>query len=128
MLQAYAYVLHLLSGFVLVAVFFGIYTKITPFDEVSLIHKGNLAAALSLSGAMLGFCLTLASSITHNDTFGMFLVWGVSAMIVQAVCYAVITRTLPEMDKAIEDNNAAMGGLMGVASLAIGIVNAACIS
>lgn len=129
MLQAYAYVIHLLSGFVLVAAFFGIYTKIiTPFDEISLIRHGNIAAALSLAGALLGFCLTLWSSILHNDSFFMFLAWGAGAMAVQAVCYAVITRSLPEMNRAIEDNNAAMGALMGTASLVIGIINAACIS
>lgn len=128
MLQAYAYAIHLLSGFVLAGVFFGIYTKITPFDEVALIKQGNIAAALSLAGALLGFSLTLWSSILHNDTFFLFLVWGIGAMIVQALCYAVISRSLPEMARAIEANNAAMGGLMGTASLSIGIINAACIS
>lgn len=128
MLQAYAYVIHLLSGFVLVAVFFGLYTKITPFDEVALIRQGNLAAALSLAGAIIGFCLTLASSILHSDTFVMFLIWGTGAMIVQAATYAAITRVIPQMNEAINANNVAMGALMATASLAIGIVNAACLS
>ena len=128
MLQAYAYLLHLLSGFVLLAVFFVVYTKITPFDEVSLIRRGNAAATVSLSGAGIGFGLTLASSILHSDSFMMFVVWAVGAMVVQTVTYALLTRLLPQMNQAIEENNVAMGALMGTASLLVGIVNAACLS
>jgi putative membrane protein len=128
MLQAYAYVLHLLSSFVLLAVFFVIYTKITPFDEISLIRHGNLAAALSLSGAAIGFGLTLASSILHNDTFVMFVIWAVGAMVVQTGTYAVLTRIFPQMNQAIAGNNVAMGSLMGSTSLLVGIINAACLS
>jgi len=128
MLQAYAYLIHLLTGFVLLATFFAIYTKITPFDEIVLIRQGNTAAGFSLAGALVGFCLTLGSSILHSDTFTMFLIWGTGAMVVQMICYAIVTRVIPEMNAAIENNNAAMGGLMGTASLVIGIINAACLS
>ena len=128
MLQAYAYALHLLSGFVLIAIFFAIYTKVTPFDEISLIRKGNTAAALSLSGALVGFSLTVGSAILHTDNLLMFLAWAAGAMVVQLACYAVMARSLPDMNAAIEGDNVAMGSLMAVSSLSIGIVNAACIS
>jgi putative membrane protein len=49
-------------------------------------------------------------------------------MVVQSGAYAAITRILPQMNGAIEHNNAAMGALMGTASLALGIINAACLS
>jgi putative membrane protein len=128
MLQAYAYLLHLLSGFVLLAVFFWIYTKTTPFAEMALIRQGNMAAALSLAGATIGFCLTLAASILLSSGFFMFLVWGIGAMTMQVVTYAVVTRLLPQMNTAITENNVAMGTLMGTASLTVGIINAACLS
>ena len=128
MLQAYAYALHLLTGFALLAVFFGIYTKITPFDEVALIRQGNAAAALSLGGAGVGFCLTVVSSILHNDNFWLFLIWSVGAMMVQVGTYAFLTRMLPQMNQAIAANNVAMGGLMGLLSLMVGMINAACLS
>ncbi|KDP84153.1 DUF350 domain-containing protein [Cupriavidus basilensis] len=124
----YAYVLHLLAGLALLAMFVGVYTRITPFREFALIRQGNLAAALSLSGAMIGFCFTLSSSIQHNDTFLMFLVWSVGAMLVQALAYAGLTRALPDMDAAIESNNIGMGGLMGAISVTVGAINAACLS
>jgi putative membrane protein len=128
MLQAYAYVLHLLSAFVLLALFFIIYTKITPFEEIPLIRTGNVAAALSLGGAMLGFGLALVSSILHNDTFFLFLAWAGGSMVVQAMAYAVLARIVPNMDEAIEANNIAMGMLMGTTSVLVGMINAACLS
>jgi putative membrane protein len=128
MLQAYAYLIHLLAGLVLLAIFFAVYTKITPFDEIALIRQGNMAAAFSLGGAVIGFSLTLASSLLHNDTFTMFLAWGSGAMVVQAVSYAAITRIMPQMNAAIESDNTAMGALMGTVSLTVGIINAACLS
>lgn len=127
MLQAYAYLLHLISCFVLLAVFLGIYTKVTPFDELVLLREGNVAAALALAGAMLGFSLTLASSVMHSDDWMMFSMWGIGSMIVQVITYAIVERALPHMRSAIEQNNAAMGTLMGSVSLTVGIFNAACL-
>ncbi|MGT2494202.1 DUF350 domain-containing protein, partial [Cupriavidus basilensis] len=96
----------MLAGLALLAcVRLRVYTRITPFRRFALIRQGNLAAALSLSGAMIGFCFTLSSSIQHNDTFLMFLVWSVGAMLVKALAYAGLTRALPDMDAAIESNN-----------------------
>lgn len=128
MLQAYAYILYLLSGFLLLAVFFGVYTKITPYNELALIQEGNVAAAFSLGGAMIGFSLTLASSVLHSNTYLLFIGWAVGAMIVQAISYAAITRVVPKMNAGIAENNIAMGALMGTTSLTVGIINAACLS
>jgi len=128
MMQASAYALHLLSGCALLAAFFVVYTKVTPFQEVALIRQGNAAAALSLSGAGVGFCLTVVSSILHNDTFWTFFMWSLAAMLVQTAVYAALTRMVPNMNEAIENNNVAMGGLMGALSLMVGMINAACLS
>ncbi|ONU40869.1 DUF350 domain-containing protein [Burkholderia cenocepacia] len=105
-----------------------VYLKVTPFDELALIRDGNAAATLSFGGALIGFCLTLASSIAHNATLGEVVIWAIGAMIVQLIAYAVLTRVMPGMNHAIEDRNVAMGGLMGTASLVVGIINAACLT
>src|SRR3954463_12706495 len=112
--HAYAYALHMLTGIALLAAFFGVYTKVTPFDELGLIRQGNVAAALSLSGAVVGFCLTVVSSILHNDIFWLFFIGSLAAMLVQVVAYALLTRMLPQMNQAIQQNNIAMGALMGL--------------
>jgi putative membrane protein len=126
--DAFSYGIHLLSAFVLILGFAAVYLKVTPFDELALIREGNVAALLSFAGALIGFCLTLASSIAHNSTLTLVLIWAVGAMVVQVATYALLTRLLPGMNHAIETRNTAMGGLMGAASLVVGIINAACLT
>ncbi|PCE32487.1 DUF350 domain-containing protein [Burkholderia ubonensis] len=126
--SAFSYAVHLLSAFVLLLAFAAVYLKVTPFDELALIRDGNVAATLSFGGALVGFCLTLASSIAHNSTLGAVVLWAIGAMLVQLLTYVALTRLMPGMNHAIEDRNAAMGGLMGTASLVVGIINAACLT
>ena len=122
------YLVHLALAAVLLVVFFKAYTWLTPYDEVKLIRQGNHAAALSLGGAMLGFSMTIASSILHTNDWQQFLAWALGAMVVQALGYAVTTRCLKMAQDQIEADNSAFGGLLGTISLSIGGINAACIS
>lgn len=126
--QFYLYLKHLLSGLIMVGLFAAVYVRFTPFHEMPLIRRGCTAAALSLAGAIVGFSLTVASSILHNDHYLMFVAWGTLAAVVQMAAYLLIERSLPEMKAAIEANNVAMGALMGTVSLVVGVINAACLS
>ncbi len=123
-----SYAIHLIASAILLGIFFVIYTKITPFDELALIHAGKGAAALSFGGALIGFSLTLGSAIVHNATLVEVLMWAVAAMIVQIIVYAVASRLMHTVRTEIEAGNVAMGGFMGSVSLVAGIVNAACLS
>jgi len=123
-----AYLLHLGTAAILVMVFFIVYTRITPFDEVLLIRQGNSAAALSLAGALLGFAATIASTLVHTADYIAFAGWAFGALVVQLLVYAVATRLLHMARDQIEADNRAFGLLLGSISLAIGIVNAGCIS
>jgi uncharacterized membrane protein YjfL (UPF0719 family) len=87
MLPIYAYAEHLLASLVLLVVFVGVYTRITPFNEFALIRQGNVAAALA-GWQHARFLLHAVVELQHNDTFLMFLVWSLVAMVVQAVVYA----------------------------------------
>ena len=122
------YATHLIAAALLLGVFFVIYTKLTPFDELALIHAGKGSAALSLGGALIGFSLTLGSAIVHNATLMEVVAWAILAMIVQGLVYIVASRVLHTVSAEIEAGNTAMGGLMGSISLVAGIVNAACLS
>lgn len=122
------YLLHLATATALVLAFFVIYTKITPWDEVILIRAGNHAAALSLSGTLIGFSLTLASALTHTVTYVDFLMWGALGMVVQVLVFYITTLLLKMSQDQIEADNAAFGGLLGAISISIGLINAGCIS
>jgi putative membrane protein len=123
-----AYLLHLLTAAAMVLVFFVIYTRITPFDEVLLIRQGNQAAAFSLGGALIGFSVTIASALLHTGDYYEFLGWSAGAMVVQVLVYSIATRLLHMSKDQIEANNKAFGGLLGAMSLSIGVINAGCIS
>ena len=112
----------------MMSVFLLFCTKITPYDEIKMIREGKAAAALSFLGALIGFSLTLASSILHNDSFVAFAAWAGAAMIVQLAVYTVLSRLIPDMHNCLEKNNVAMGALLGGVSLTFGIINAACLS
>ena len=124
----YSYVMYLLASVAMISVFSLIYTKITPYDEIKMIREGKAAAALSFLGALIGFSLTLASSILHNDSFVAFAAWAGAAMIVQLAVYTVLSRLIPDMHNSLESNNVAIGALLGGVSLTFGIINAACLS
>ncbi|TFW29542.1 DUF350 domain-containing protein [Massilia horti] len=122
------YLLHLLTAAALVLVFFVIYVRVTPYDEVLLIRQGNCAAALSLGGALIGFSITIASALLHTLGYYEFALWAFGAMVVQVLVFAVTTSLLRMSKDQIEADNRAFGGLLGSISLAIGFVNAGCIS
>ena len=122
------YATYLIAAAIMLGVFFFVYSRVTPFDEIALIHQGNAAASISLAGALVGFSLTIASAILHNSTLIAFVAWATGAMLVQVVAYAIASRLLHTVKPEIEAGNVAMGALMGSVSLVAGIVNAACLS
>jgi putative membrane protein len=123
-----AYLLHLFTAVALVLVFFVVYVRVTPYDEVLLIRQGNRAAALSLGGTLIGFSVTIASALLHTVDYYQFAAWAFGAMVVQVLVFAVATHLLKMSKDQIEADNRAFGGLLGAIALSIGIVNAGCIS
>jgi putative membrane protein len=122
------YAIHLFLAALLLIMFFAIYTRITPYDEVLLIRQGNAAAALSLGGSLIGFSLTIASSLVHTANYEQFFLWAFGAMAVQVLAYFVTSHMLKMSRDHIENGNVAYGGLLGAISISIGAINAACIS
>jgi putative membrane protein len=123
-----AYLLHLATAIAMVMAFFVLYTRITPWDDMTLIRQGNRAAALSLGGTLVGFSVTVGSALTHTDNYLEFAGWGVLAMLVQVLVYVFATRLLRMSKDQIEADNTGFGGLLGAISLSIGLINAGSIS
>jgi len=122
------YLLHLATAVALVMVYFVIYTRMTPYDEVSLIRQGNHAAALSLAGTLIGFSLPITSALLHTPDYYQFLGWAAGAMLVQILVFQIATRLLKMSKDQIEADNSAFGCLLAGLSIAIGLVNAGAIS
>ena len=122
------FALYFAASLAAITIFVLLYMAVTSHNEVALIRQGNAAAAISLSGALIGFTLPLASAIIHSVSLIDMVVWSAIAIVVQLAVFLVVDRCLREISKHIEEGNVAAGTTLAAASLAIGIVNAACMT
>lgn len=123
-----AFLVYFATGLGLLALFAMVYGWITPYRETALIRQGNVAASISLAGALVGFVLPLASAIAHSVNLLDMLVWAVIALIAQVVVYAVVARILPHFAEAIEAGRIAPATLLAAMAVAVGLLNAAALT
>lgn len=115
------------GGFTLI--FKAIYRWITPHDEGALIRSGNMAAAVALGGALLGYVIPLASALAHTATLPEFVAWAILAGVIQIVTFWVVRRVaLPDVSARIERGEMSTALYLLSISLAVGILNAACMT
>ena len=124
---AVTYLIYMASALAMLGVFTAVYTAVTRYRELSSSAKATSPPCCP-TAALVGFSFTLCSSIAVHASFAMFLVWGLAAMLVQIIVYVVVERANHGKNDANEENNNAMGGLIGSISIAAGIVNAACLT
>ena len=123
-----SFLLYFALGIMVFAAFLVVYSAVTPYDELVLIREGNVAAAISLGGAVLGFMLPLASAIAHSVGPVDMVVWGVIALVVQVVVYFLVARLVPRFVEAIRAGRVAGATLLAALAVATGILNAACMT
>jgi putative membrane protein len=116
------------AGLALTALFLIIYTAITPQKEFKLIREGNVAAACSLGGALVGFIIPLSSAIMNSVDFLDMIIWGGVALVVQLIVFFILRILFRSLPAGIEKGVLSEGILLGVFSLAAGILNAACMT
>jgi putative membrane protein len=101
---------------------------VTPHAEIKLIREGNSAAALSFSGALIGFVMPLASVISHSASIADVALWGGVALVVQVFAFFVARVIVPDLPKEIETGKLSVGAFTGLVSLTFGLLNAACMT
>jgi putative membrane protein len=115
------------GGFALI--FKAAYRWITPHDEGALIRAGNPAAAIALGGALLGYVIPLASALAHTASLPEFVAWALLAGVIQIVTFWVVRRVaLPDVSARIERGEISTALYLLSISLAVGILNAACMT
>lgn len=105
-----------------------VYLWITPYNELKLIKDGNIAAAISLSGSVLGFSFPLAAAIFQAVHPWDMMLWAVIAAAVQLLVYVAVRYSLLNVTRRIPDGQIATGIVLGAISVSAGILNAACMS
>jgi len=110
------------------AAYIAVYVRITPYPELELIRRGNVAAACSLSGSLLGFAVPLASAVAHSVNLVDMALWALVAMAVQVGAFVAVKLIIPGIARDIAEAKTAQGIFLGALSLAVGVLNAACMS
>ncbi|MBI4989520.1 MAG: DUF350 domain-containing protein [Rhodocyclales bacterium] len=110
----------------ILAAFLFAYTQFTPYREVALIRDGNTAAAISLSGTLVGFALPVANVIENSHNLIDLALWSAIACAVQFVTYLVARMTLPQLAQDIPAGKTAPAIFLAALSVGVGLINAAC--
>jgi len=111
---------------ILLAVFAAIYIRVTPWAELRLVRAGNNAAAVSFSGALLGYSIVVASVMLHAVSRIDLLVWGIVGLVVQVAAFYVARLLLGEdLPHRMEEGQLSSGIMLASTSLAAGVLNAA---
>ena len=105
-----------------------VYLWLTPYNELKLIKDGNVAAAISLSGSVLGFTFPLAAAIFQAVHPWDMMLWAFIAGIVQLFVYVAVRYSLLNVSRRIPDGQVATGIVLGAISVSAGLLNAACMT
>ena len=105
-----------------------IYIKITSHDEMALIRDGNNAAAVSLSGAILGLAIPLSFCMANSVNVYDIVIWGLVTLVIQLVTFWIIDLWLRDLSRKIEDGQVGTAILLASVKLAVASINAAAIS
>lgn len=119
-----AFITYLAMSVILLGAFLFIYVWVTPYKEFKLISEGNCAAAITLTGAVLGFTFPLMSSIYYTQSVREMMLWAAITCVVQLLVFLGLRKQA----KHIEEGRIAPALMVATFSVAIGLLNAVSIS
>ena len=114
------------AAMLVVAIF--VYIKITPYDEIKLIRGGNTAAAVSLSGAIVGLALPLAFSMASSISVWEVLIWGPVTLVLQLFAFRVTDLVLKDLSKRIVNDEMGPAILLVSIKLGAAAINSAAVT
>ena len=105
-----------------------IYVMITPYHEIDLIKQGNVAAAISFGGVLVGLALPLAMNMAGSVNAFDILVFGAVAIILQLLAYRLTDIVLKDLPKRIKSGEISAAITLVALKLSISVINAAAVS
>ena len=104
-----------------------IYVMITPYHEIDLIKQGNVAAAISFGGVLVGLALPLAMNMVGSVNAFDILVFGAVAIILQLLAYRLTDIVLKDLPKRIKSGEISAAITLVALKLSISVINAAAV-
>ena len=119
---------HFIVTLALLAAGVSLYTMLTPYSEIALIRDGNTAAAVSLSGAILGLAIPLATCLASSVSVLDILLWGAVILTLQIASYRVADWLLRELPARIKKGELGPAITLVAIKLSVASVNAAAVT
>ncbi len=101
-----------------------VYLRLTPYHELDLVRSGNVAAAITLSGAVIGLAIPIAATLASSVSVADILVWGAVSALLQAAAFGAVTLALRDLPARVERGDSAAALIAAATQIAVGIVNA----
>ena len=105
-----------------------IYIWVTPYHELRLIRQNNVAAAITITGAMLALVIPLAATMANSVSVADIFLWGMVAVVLQLIAFGVVALLFRQLAQAIERGDIAPALVLAAAQISTGILNAAAMS
>lgn len=104
-----------------------VYVKLTPHKEIELIQDGNMAAAISFSGLVIGLALPLAACLIYKIGLVDVMVWGTVSVLLQLFLFRLTDMVLSGLPKRIEEGEVPAATVLAAFKLAGSIILAVAI-
>lgn len=105
-----------------------LYIWVTPYHELRLVRQGNIAAAVSLSGAILALAVPLSATMANSVSVPDILLWGSMSVVLQLIAFGVVALLFRDLPRSIDRGDVAPALVLAAVQLATGLLNAAAMS
>ena len=123
-----SFVVYIIVAGVLFGLFQMAYTRLTPHKEFVQIREGNVAAAIALGGALIGFALPASNVITYSISVLDVVIWAVIAAVVQLLAFTATNLVLKDLSARITRGEIAAAIYAASVSISVGFLNSACMT
>lgn len=124
----FSFLIYIVVAGVLFGLFQMAYTRLTPHKEFVQIREGNVAAAIALGGALIGFALPASNVITYSISVLDVVIWAVIAAVVQLMAFTVTSIVLKDLSARISRGELAAAIYAASVSISVGFLNSACMT
>jgi putative membrane protein len=123
-----SFLVYIIVAAVLFALFQMAYTRLTPHKEFVQIREGNVAAAVALGGALVGFALPASNVIAYSISVLDVVIWAVIAAFVQLLAFTATSMVLKDLSARITRGELAAAIYAASVSISVGFLNSACMT
>lgn len=120
--------MHFLVTIVMLVVGITIYIWVTPHKDLKLVRDGNIAAGISLFGAILGIALPLSVSMSVSINISDIVVWGLLTVMIQLIAFRLVDALLQDLSARIEAGEISASLVLFGFKISVAIITSAAVS